>query len=154
MGLVEGLQLDEELVHHARHAFVAPTAAKAVAGPADGVDLLDEADGAALSPRVLAQRLEVRADLAVGLAVEHGLERRRGDEEERHVGLLGHGLGHEGLARSRGPFEQDAAPWHASHLVAEGLVAEEKVDRTHDLAFDGVDPDHVVEAHVDLARAE
>ncbi len=73
----------------------------AAPGAADGIELLDEPDGAALPPGVLAQGLEVGADLAVGLAVEHGLEGRRRDEQERHAGLGGHGLGHVGLAGAR-----------------------------------------------------
>jgi hypothetical protein len=46
----------------------------AAAGAGDRVDLLDEADGAALFGRGLAQLLEVVADLATGRAVVLRLE--------------------------------------------------------------------------------
>src|SRR5664280_3073725 len=69
-GLLERLQLDEQLVDDAGDAFAlcrprAPLAA-------DGIELLDEADGSALASRLAAELLEVGADLAVGLSVEHG----------------------------------------------------------------------------------
>ena len=103
-------------------------AAHAAAGAADGVDLLDEPDGAALPAGVLAQGLEVGPDLAVGLAVEHRLERRGRHEEERHAGLGGHGLGHVGLARARRPLEQDGLAGRAAHLLGERPVGEEEVE--------------------------
>ena len=81
-GEVEGLQLDQQLVDDAGDALPGRRAAHPGAGAADGVDLLDETDRAALLAGRLAERLEVGADLAVGLAVVHRLERRRGDEED------------------------------------------------------------------------
>ena len=57
---VERLQLDEQLVHHAGDAFARRRCAHAAARAADGIDLLDEADGAALTASRRAQRLEVR----------------------------------------------------------------------------------------------
>jgi len=122
--LVEGLQLDEQLVDHPGHPF-APGAPGARAGGADGVDLLDEADRPAFAAGVGPQGLEVGADLAVGLAVVHRLERRRRHEQERHAGLCGHGLGQVGLARAGRPLEEDASAGRAPHAITEGLVGEE-----------------------------
>ena len=151
---VEGLQLHQQLVDDAGHALGPAAAAHAAPRGADGVDLLDEADGAALSVGVLAQLLEVGADLAVRLAVVHRLEGRGGHEEEGDVGLLGHRLGHEGLAGARGPLEEDAAARRAAHGVAERLVGEEQVDGAHHLGLDGVDADEVLQAHGGLAGSD
>src|SRR5207302_1849105 len=71
--LVERLQLDEQLVDDTGDAFTLG-AAHTRTRPADSVDLLNEADGAALLAGGDAQGLEERADLAVGLAVVHRLE--------------------------------------------------------------------------------
>ena len=101
---------------------------QATAGHGDRVDLLDEADRAALGAGHLAQLLEVRADLARGRAVVHRLERRGGHEEERHAGLARHGLGQVGLAGARRALEQDAAARRAAHVVGERLVGEEEVE--------------------------
>ena len=151
---VEGLQLHEQLVDHARDALGPAAAAHAAPGGADGVDLLDEADGAALLAGVLAELLEEGPDLAVGLPVVHRLEGRGGHEEEGDVGLLGHGLGHERLARSGRPLEEHAAPGRPAHGVAERLMGEEQVDGAHDLGLDGVDAHQVLQAHLGLARAD
>ena len=102
--------------------------AHAAPGGADGVDLLDEADGAALPAGRGAQGLEVGPDLAVGLAVVHGLERRRRHEEEGDARLPGHGLGQVGLPGPGRPFEEDGPPGRAAHLLLEGLVGEEQVE--------------------------
>ena len=53
---VERLELDEQLVHHAGDALASGRRPHARAGRADGVDLLDEPDGAALLAGRLAQR--------------------------------------------------------------------------------------------------
>ena len=151
---VEGLQLHEQLVDHAGHALGPAAAAHAAPGGADGVDLLDEADGAALLAGVLAQLLEEGADLAVGLPVVHRLEGRGGHEEEGDVRLLGHRLGDERLARPGRPLEEHAAAGRAAHGVAEGLVGQEEVDGAHHLGLDRVDPDEVLEAHLGLAGAD
>ena len=119
-------------------------------GAADGVELLDEPDGAALAPGVTAQRLEVGPDLAVGLAVEHRLEGRRRDEEERHAGLGGHGLGHVGLARPRRPLEQDGLAGRAAHLLGEGPVGQEQVEGLGHLLDQRLRPADVVEGHGEL----
>ena len=147
-GRVERLQLDQQLVDDAGDALARRAAvdlavqveatgngvdAHAAAGAGDGVDLLDEADRAALFAGGLAQRLEVVADLAAGLAVVHRLERGRRHEQERHAGLARHGLGHVGLAGAGRTLEQDRLARVAAHLLAERLVAEEQVERLDDL---------------------
>ena len=142
---VEGLELHQQLVDDARHTLGDPAAAEPAPRRADGIDLLDEADGTALLAGVLAQLLEEGTDLAVRLAVVHRLEGGGRHEEERDVGLLGHRLGDERLARPGRTLEQDAATGRAAHRVAEGLVREEEVDRAHDLGLDGVDPDQVLQ---------
>ena len=147
---VEGLQLHEQLVDHARHAFVPAAATHAATGGPDGVDLLNEADGAALLAGVLAELLEERPDFAVGLPVVHRLEGRRRHEQEGDVGLLGHGLGHERLPRSGWPLEEHATPGGPAHGVAERLMGEEQVDGAHDLRLDGVDAHQVLQAHLRL----
>ena len=147
--LVEGLKLDEKFVDDAGDAFglARPHTAP---GTADGVDLLDETDGAAFATGVLAQGLEVGPDLAVGLAVVHRLEGRRGDEEERHARFGGHGLGHVGLARPRRPFEEQRPPGRTTHVLGELAVAEEEVEGLHDLVDDQPGAADVFEADVDL----
>ena len=57
----------------------------------------------------------------------------RGDEQERHPGLLGHRLGEERLAGPGRALEQDASPRGAAELVPERRVAQEDVERAHDL---------------------
>ncbi len=150
--LVEALELDEQLVDHAGHAVALAPAAHAGPSPADGVDLLDEADGPALLAGRAAQGPEVAADLSVGLAVVHRLEGRRRHEEEGDTGLGGHGLGHVGLARARRPLEEDGPPGRAPHALPEGLVGQEQVEGAHHLVLDDAGALDVVEADVDLAR--
>ncbi len=137
-------------------ATPAPPSRHAHAGPrgGDGVDLLDESDGATLGAGRLAQFLEVGPDLPVRLAVVHRLEGRRRDVEERHAGFLGQRLGHVGLAGAGRAFEEDAPPGRATHRLPERLVAQEQVEGADDLLEDDVHPPHVVEADLDLRRAE
>ena len=142
--LLEGLELDQELVDDAGDAL-ALTGAGA-AGPADGVELLDESDSPTLAPGVLAQGLEVGADLAIGLAVEHGLEGGGGHEQERHPGFGGHRLGHVGLSGARWSLEQDRLAGRATHLLSERAVGEEEVEGLGDLLDQAFRPPHVVEA--------
>ncbi len=73
---VKRLQLYEQLVDNAGDALTARARAQTPPGGADGVYLLDEADGAPFSPRVVVQRPKIRPYLAVGLAVVHRLEGR------------------------------------------------------------------------------
>ena len=165
--LVERLELDQQLVHDAGDAFarraaldlrvavqhvVERRAAHAAAGAGDRVDLLDEADRAALFARRLAQLLEVVADLAAGLAVVHRLERGGRHEQVGHARFPRHRLGHVGLAGARRTFEEDRLARVAAHVLAERLVAEEQVERVDDLLAHRPDADDVVHRDVDLAR--
>ena len=59
---IEGLQLDEKLIDHAGDALTAGAGAQATPGGADGVDLLDETDGAALPPGIALQGPEIGPD--------------------------------------------------------------------------------------------
>ena len=169
-GQVERLQLDQQLVDDTGHALVdaarrdvhvrgtvethrrGAELAHAAARAGDRVDLLDEADRAAFFARGLAQRLEVVADLAAGLAVVHRLERGRRDEEVRDARFLRHRLRHVGLAGSRRTFEQDRLARVAAHRLAERLVREEQVERLDDLFFHRSESDDVVERDIDLTR--
>ena len=151
---VEGLELDEQFVDDARHALPHPGRSGTRPARPDGIDLLDEADGAALAAGRRAEGLEVRADLAVGLPVVHGLEGRRGHEEERNARLLRHGLGDVGLAGPGWPLEQHGAPRRPAHPVPERLVRQEEVERLHDLLHDHRHALHVVEGDVDVLGAE
>ena len=146
--LLERLELDQQLVDDPGDALAVARAGAALA--ADGVELLDEADGAALAAGLATELLEVGADLAVRLPVEHGLERRGGDEQEGHAGLGGHGLGHVGLAGARRALEQDGLPGGAAHLLVEGPVGEEEVEGLGDLLDQSLGATHVVEAHGEL----
>ena len=150
---VERLELDEQLVHHARDALAPGRRPHAGARRPDGVDLLDEPDGAALLAGRLAQRLEVGADLAVGLPVVHRLEGRRRHEQEGHAGLASHGLGHVGLPGAGRSLEEDGAAGRATHALTEGLEGEEQVERLHHLLDDHARAFDVGERHVDLTRA-
>jgi hypothetical protein len=99
-GGVEALELDQQLVDDPAGAGgdgAVAAAVQAAPAAADGVDLLDEADGPTLLAGRLAQRLEEGPDLAGGHAVPHRLEAGRRDDQERHPGVAGHGLGHVGL---------------------------------------------------------
>ncbi len=142
--LLEGLELHEQLVDHSGHAL--PVTGSGPAHAADGVELFDEADRAAFLAGVLSQLLEEGPDLAVGLTVEHGLERGRRDEEERHARLGGHRLGHVGLAGARRALEEDRLAGDAAHLLGEGAVCEEEVECLRDLVDQGLRATDVVEA--------
>ena len=122
------------------------------AGPrcGDRVDLLDEADRPTLLAGDLAQGGEVAANATSGRAVPHGLERRGGHEEERHAGLVGHGLCQVGLARAGRPLEQHPSAGASPELAAVQLVAHEGVEGAGDLVDDRVEPDDVGEARLDL----
>ena len=146
--LLERLELDEQFVDHPGDALALGGAR--APGAADGVELLDEPDGPALARGLAPQLLEVGADLAVGLPVEHRLEGRRRDEEEGHAGLGGHGLGHVRLARPGRALEEDGLAGGAAHLLVEGPVGQEEVERLGDLLDQPLGPAHVVEGHGQL----
>ena len=161
--IVERLHLDQQLVDDTAGALGdagafdgggrhvgAGGAVHAAAGHADGIELLDESDGAALFPGDLAEPPEVGADLAGGGAVPHALEGGGGDEQERNAGLAGHGLGGVGLAGAGGTLEEDAAAGLAAHVVAELLVVEEDLEGVLHLAEHRAEALDVVEADVDL----
>jgi hypothetical protein len=67
--------------------------------------------------------------------------------------VVGHRLGHVGLAGARRALEQDAAARVAAEPVLEGRVAEEEVQRLDDLVADLAQALDVVEADVDLLRS-
>jgi hypothetical protein len=145
---VEALHLHEQLVDDTDDALALGSGVHTAASAADGVELLDVADCSALVAGGLAQRLEERADLLVGLAVVHRLELAGRHEQERHTGLGGHRLGEVGLARAGGPFEQHALAGVAAHLALERLRGEEEVHRVDRFSLGLVGADHVVEADV------
>ena len=127
---------------------------QAAARHRDRVDLLDEADRAALLARGLAQRLEVRADLARGGAVVHRLERGRRDEEERHAGLARHRLGEVGLAGAGLALEEQAAARRCRpSRAAKVLWARNRLSERTTSSFTVSMPDDVVERDVDLLGA-
>ena len=101
----------------------------------------------------LPQLLEVRADLAGGRAVVHGLKRGGRDKEEGHTRLARHGLGKEGLTRSRRAFEEQAAPRGSAHLRCESLVGKEEVKRAHNIFLHRIDSLDIIQASGDLLRA-
>ena len=128
--------------------------AQAGAAEGDRIELVDEADCTTLGTCGLAQRLEVRPNLALRRPLHRRLERRAGGEQERHSGFGRQRLGGVGLACSGSPLEEQAAPGAATHLPGERLMRQEQLQRTHDLALDDVDSDDVVEAHPDLLGTE
>ncbi len=148
--MVERLQLDQKLVDHAGDSL-AP-AALTETGPRrpDGVDLLDESDGASFAPCGFAQLREEGPDLPVGLTVEHGLEGRGRHKEERHPGFPGQSLGQVGLPGPGRPLEEDALPRRPAHFGPEGGMGEEKVEGADGLLDHDRQPFDIVEADVDL----
>ena len=162
-GIVEGLHLDEELVHDpagalAHHRPVdregttsaGRHGAHATPRHGDGIDLLDEADGTAFAAGLLAEGLEEGADLAGGGPVPHRLEGGRRDEQERHPRLLGHGLRHVRLAGAGWPLEQHPTAGTAPHANPVGLVVGEHLEGVADLVRHLAEADHVIEGDVDV----
>ena len=105
-------------------------------------------------PSARAERLEIRADLAVRLAVVHRLERGCRHEEERHAGLGSECLGQVRLAGAWGALEQHAPPRRATELVGKTLVLEEEVEGVNGLALGGARAHHVGEADVGVRRSQ
>ena len=167
--LVEALHLNQELIDHAADAFRhgrvdlasergrdlrAAEAVHSASLGADGVDLLEEADGAAFAPGGLAEGLEERPDLAAGHSVPHALERRGGDEEVGDACLFGHRLGDVGLAGAGRALKQDAAARAATQLARELAVVEEDLEGVAHLSEHAAETLDVVEADVDLLGHE
>ena len=90
---IEAVQLRQQLVQRLL-ALVVAAELTAVAGLADGVDLVDENDARGH----LGSLLEQVADTAGAHAHEHFHEVGTGNGEERHPRLTGHSLGQQGLA--------------------------------------------------------
>ena len=170
--LVERLHLDEELVDHSgagrpherRHCPSRRSARhlqrtgrqrpgrhrQSASVAADGVDLLDEPDRSPFTAGCLTEGLEEGPDLDVRHPVPHGLEGRRGDEQERDARLFGHGLGQEGLSGPGRAFEQDAPPGIAAQDLPERRVAQEHVERADHLVDLWGQPNHIGQANLDV----
>ncbi len=111
LGRVEAVHLDQERVE----GLLALVVAAAQAGPAlaaDRVDLVDEDEAGG----ALAALLEHVAHARGADTDEHFDEVGAGDAEEGNVGLAGHRLGEERLARARGADHEDALRDPAPHL--------------------------------------
>ncbi len=109
--------------------------------PADGVDFVDEDDAGGL----LLGLLEEVAHARSAHADEHLDELRTRNREERHVGLAGHSLGQQRLARSRRAYEQRALRNFGAQLRIVGLL--EEIDDFHDLDLRLVQTGHILESH-------
>ena len=112
----------------------------AAAGPADGVELVDEDD----RRRRLLGLVEQVAHAARADADDRLDELRRREREERHAGLARHGPREQRLAGARRPREQDAARDARAELACTAGVAQE-VDDLDQLVLGLVDAGHVVE---------
>ena len=112
---------------------------------ADGVELVDEDDARGLLLGLLEEIAHARrAD-----ADEHLDELGAREEEERHVGLAGHGAGEERLAGARGADEEHALGDAAAEpLVLFGIL--EEVHDLHQLRLGLVHPRHVGERRFEL----
>src|SRR5918994_6947899 len=160
--LIERLHLDQQLVHHAgaagpddvrrnsSEACRVWARVQAASIGADRVDLLDEADGPALLARELSKPAEERADPGGGHPEPHRLERRTGDEQERHARLLGHRLGQVRLAGSRRALEQDPSTGVPAELVSACGVPEEHVESPAHLVDLVVESANLVQPDLDL----
>ena len=148
---IEAVQLRQQLVQGLLPLVVAAAEAAAVAGFADGVDLVDEDDAG----RHLGGLLEQVTDTAGPHAHEHLHKVRAGDGEEGDVGLPGHGLGQQGFAGARRAHQQGALGELGADLgVFAGVV--EKINDLHQGLLGLVLTGHVREGdaggflHVDL----
>ena len=151
--LLERLELDQQLVDHAGDALARCRRPPPRAPPMASISSMKPM--APPSRRAyLRSALKYGPDLAVGLAVEHGLEGRRRDEEERHAGLGGHGFGHVGLARSRGTLEEDGPARRATHLLGEAPVGRKRLRVLMTSSTRPSGATDIVEAHGHLVRAE
>ena len=151
---VEALHLHEQFVDDAGSALAHAAVTHPRAGHADGVELFDEPDRSALGTSGLAERLEELADLAVGHAIEVRLELAGRHEQERHFGLGSNRLRQVGLPGSGRPLEQHTASWRATHLLTEGLVVEEQVERVDGLATCRIGANDIGKSDVGVGRPQ
>ena len=107
---VEAVELGEQLVQRLLLLVMAAAHAPGDAGPAQGVELVDEDDAGLGLARLLEQVTHPRGTDAD----EHLDELGAGDGEEHHPGLAGHSPSQQGLAGARRPHQQDA-PWECAH---------------------------------------
>ncbi len=141
----EAVHLDEQLVERLLALLVAERAAAAV--PADGVELVDEDDARAVTPRVAEEAPDARgADAGVHLD-EIGSAGR----DERHAGLARHRARQQRLAGAWRADEQDAArDAPADRREASGVLQE--VDDLAHLVLGLVDARDVRKRHWNLFR--
>ena len=99
---LEAVHLGKQLVERVLPLVVARKSGVLAAGATDRVDLVDEDDAG----RLLLGLLEQIAHARSTHADEHLHEVRTRNRKERHVGLAGHGLRQQRLARSRRADEQ------------------------------------------------
>ena len=121
---VKAVHLRQKLVQSLLPLVVAAAEA-AVAGLADGVDLVDKDDAG----RHLGCLLEQVADTAGAHAHEHLHKAGAGDGEEGHARLACHGLGQQRLAGTGGAHQQRAL----GQLGADGGIAAGIVQEVDDL---------------------
>lgn len=144
-------QTGERAALHARCQQVRRReSADRVAGSAEGVEFVDEPDGAAFLARGGTKRPEECTDLPLGRPLQSGLEGGRCCEEERYVRLFGDCFGQVGLSSTRRSFKKNSPARPPPHVAGEGAVGKEEVDGPDDLGLDDVDTDDVVEPDVDL----
>ena len=139
---LETVHLREELVQRIFALVVTRKAGILAAGPADGVDLVDEDDAGGL----LLGLFEEVAHARCTHADEHLDKVGTRDREERHVRLTGHGLGQQRLARSRRAHEQCSL----RNLGAKFFVFVrflEKIDDLHDLDLGLLESGYILERH-------
>ena len=118
---------------------------------AEDVRLVEEDHHSAVAQRLLAQLAVEPLDLHRGDADEGLHEGRRIDEDVRLAGLARHRLGHERLARARGPPQEDAARHVAALGLDLGRLLQEVDVLLHLVQHRVLAPD-VPEAGLDLAR--
>ena len=149
----DAVHLGEELVHDAVGGTAAvPGAAAALLG--DGIELVEEEDaGGGLSGL-----LEDVADVGLGLAEPHGEELGPLDGDEVGLALVGYGLGHEGLAASRGSVEEHSLAGAHAELLELLRMLDGVLDQLLEVSLDvlqapDVLPGDVGDLHHGLAEA-
>ena len=139
---LEAVHLGEQLVERVLALVVAREPGILAAGPADGVDFVDEDDAGGF----LLGLLEKVADSRRPHPDEHFDEVGARNREERHIGLPGHGFGQQGLTRSRRTHKQRPFRYLGTQLlVFVGFL--EEVDDFHDFDLGFLQPGHVLESN-------